>query len=85
MIDNRQRLVLMDNLPKLLREMRDHYPEEIPQIVFEAYCHRYMHYYDRHIKYQPIKFMSAWRWSEARRREFRNAFEITDLLKVCED
>jgi hypothetical protein len=74
----------MDTLPKLLSEMRERYPDSIPSPVYEAYCQRYLHYYHRHIKYQPIQFISGWRWSEARRREFRSAFEITDLLKFSD-
>jgi|GEM_PF-1503507 hypothetical protein len=74
----------MDNLPKLLREMRERYPDRIPPPVFEAYCQRYLYYYHRNIKYQPLPFISGWRWSEARRREFRSAFELTDLLQICE-
>lgn len=75
----------MDNLPKLMREMRERYPDVIPAPVFDAYCLRYLHYYHRHIKYQPIQFVSAWRWSEARRREFRSAFDITDLVNIYEE
>lgn len=74
----------MDTLPKLLSEMRERYPDTIPPQVFEAYCQRYLYYYHRHIKYQPIQFISGWRWSEARRREFRSAFEVTDPLKIYE-
>ena len=74
----------MDNLPKLLSEMRDRNPDSISTHVFEEYCQRYMYYYHRQIKQQPAQFISGWRWSEARRREFRSAFEITDLLKIYE-
>ncbi len=74
----------MDNLPKLLSEMRQRYPDSIPPPVFEAYCQRYLYYYHRQIKNQPVQFISGWRWSEARRREFRSAFEVTDLLKIYE-
>lgn len=74
----------MDTLPKLLSEMRNRYPDSIPPAVFEAYSQRYLHYYHRHIKSQPVQFISGWRWSEARRREFRSAFDITDLLDIYE-
>jgi hypothetical protein len=54
----------MDNLPRLLSEMRERYPDSIPPPVFEAYCQRYLHYYHREIKHQPAQFISGWRWSE---------------------
>jgi len=71
----------MDNLPALMREIRAKYPDDVPLEVLEAYCRRYQHYYHQHIEHQPARFYGAWGWSEARRREFRKAFDATGRLR----
>jgi hypothetical protein len=72
----------MDNLPNLMREIRAKYLDTVPLSVLEEYCRRYLHYYHRHVEQQPVRFYGAWGWSEARRREFRKAFETTGLKGV---
>jgi hypothetical protein len=67
----------MDNLPTLMSEIRSKYADDVPLEVLEAYCRRYLHYYHRHIEQQPARFYGAWGWSEARRREFRKAFDAS--------
>ena len=67
----------MDNLPTLMRELRCKYADEVPLDVLEAYCKRYLHYYHRYVAHQPELFYGAWGWSEARRREFRKAFDAS--------
>lgn len=69
----------MDDLPTLMREISTRYPEGVPVAVLESYCRRYLHYYHRHVEHQPLRFYGAWGWSEARRREFRRAFDATGL------
>ena len=69
----------MDDLPSLMREIRSQYPNGVPMTALESCCRRYLHYYHRHIQQQPIRFYGAWGWSEARRREFRRAFDATGL------
>lgn len=69
----------LDDLPTLMREIRAKYPYDVPLSALEAYCRRYLHYYYLHIEHQPVRFYGAWGWSEARRREFRKAFEATGL------
>jgi hypothetical protein len=69
----------MDDLPSLMREIRSQYPNGVPMTALESYCRRYLHYYHRHIQHQPIRFYGAWGWSEARRREFRRAFDASRL------
>lgn len=69
----------MDNLPTLMREMRAKYPDDVPIAVLEEYCRRYQYYYHRYIQKQPIRFYGAWGWSEARRREFRKAFDAVTM------
>ncbi len=66
----------MDNLPTLMSEIRSNYADDVPLEVLEAYCRRYLHYYHRHVETQPVRFYGAWGWSEARRREFRRAFDL---------
>ena len=66
----------MDNIPTLLREMRTRYPDDVPLAVLEGYCVRYQQYYHRYVEQQPIRFYGASGWSEARRREFRKAFDV---------
>ena len=72
----------MDNLPNLMRELQSSYEAEVPLSVLEEYCRRYLHYYHRSVEQQPVRFYGAWGWSEARRREFRKAFEATGLKGV---
>jgi hypothetical protein len=72
----------MDNLPTLMREIRAKYPDDVPLSVLEEYCRRYLHHYHRHVERQPVRFYGAWGWSEARRREFRKAFEATGMQGV---
>jgi len=67
----------MDNLPTLMREIRTRYPDDVPLIVLEGYCGRYQHYYHCYVEQQPVRFYGAWGWSEARRRAFRKAFDVT--------
>jgi hypothetical protein len=69
----------MDDLPNLMREISTQYPEGVSIAVLESYCRRYLHYYHRYIEHQPVRFYGAWGWSEARRREFRRAFDATGL------
>jgi hypothetical protein len=68
----------MDNLPTLMREIRAKYPDDVPSEVLEDYCRRYQYFYHQHVEQQPIRFYGAWGWSEARRREFRKAFDATN-------
>ena len=67
----------MDNLPTLMSEIRSKYADDVPLEVLEAYCRRYLHYNHRYVKQQPVRFYGAWGWSEARRREFRKAFDAS--------
>ena len=67
------------NLTNLMRELQSSYEAEVPLSVIEEYCRRYMHYYHRDVEQQPVRFYGAWGWSEARRREFRKAFDATSL------
>ena len=67
----------MDNLPTLMREIRAKHPDDVPLAVLEEYCRRYLHYYHRHVETQPVRFYGAWGWSEARRQEFRRAFDAS--------
>ena len=70
----------MDDLPSLMLEIRDRFGNRVPIAALEDYCRRYLHYYHRHVQQQPVRFYGAWGWSEARRREFRKAFDATGLL-----
>ena len=65
----------MDNLATLMRELSSKYADDVPLEVLEAYCRRYLHYYHRHVENQPVRFYGSWGWTEARRREFRKAFD----------
>lgn len=65
----------VDNLPTLMRELHLKYADDVPLDVLEAYCKRYLHYYHQYVEHQPERFYGAWGWSEARRREFRKAFD----------
>lgn len=62
---------------QLMREIRSKYADEVPLEVLEDYCRRYLHYYHQHVEPQPVRFYGAWGWSEARRREFRKAFDAS--------
>lgn len=72
----------MDNLPTLMRELRFKYFDDVPLEVLEAYCKRYLHYYHRYVEHQPELFYGAWGWSEARRREFRKAFDASREIGI---
>lgn len=72
----------MDNLNALMLELNNRYSSEVPLSVLEEYCRRYLHHYHRHVELQPVRFYGAWGWSEARRREFRKAFEATGLKGI---
>jgi hypothetical protein len=72
----------VDNLSTLMREIQAKHPDAVPLSVLEECCRRYLHYYHRHVERQPVRFYGAWGWSEARRREFRKAFEATGLRCV---
>jgi hypothetical protein len=62
-------------LNSLMEEIRSLPTDEVSTADLENYCKRYQHYYHQHIEHQPSRFYGAWGWSEARRREFRKAFE----------
>ena len=72
----------LSDLASLMHELRSNYDADVPLEVLEEYCRRYLHYYHRHIERQPVRFYGAWGWSEARRREFRKAFEATGMQGV---
>ena len=67
----------MDSLPTLMAEIRSKYATDVTIEVLEAYCRRLLHYYHRHVGTQPVRFYGAWGWSEARRQEFRRAFDAS--------
>jgi hypothetical protein len=69
----------MDDLKSLMEEISLHHPEGVSMAELENYCKRYMHHYHQQIERQPSRFYGAWGWSEARRREFRRAFDATQL------
>jgi len=69
----------MDDLKSLMEEISLDYPEGVSMAELENYCKRYMHHYHQQIERQPSRFYGAWGWSEARRREFRRAFDATQL------
>ena len=81
-IDRIDNLIYIANLPNLMHELQSSYEAEVPLSVLEEYCRRYMHYYHRDVEHQPVRFYGAWGWSEARRREFRKAFDATGLRSV---
>jgi len=72
----------MDDLPHLICEISRQYPDGVPVASLELYCRRYLHYYHRHIQPQPVRFYGAWGWSEARRREFRRAFDASGIVAL---
>jgi len=67
----------MTYLNRLIRQIRRHYPDDVPIELLEEACRRYQIYYDRRIKPQPELFYSAWGWTDARRQEFRRALDAT--------
>ena len=72
----------MDNLPTLINEISRRYPDGVPVDSLESYCRRYLHYYHRYVQPQPVRFYGAWGWSEARRREFRRAFDASGTVAL---
>ena len=70
------------DLTSLMWELKSRYEADVPLAVLEEYCRRYLHYYHQNVEQQPVRFYGAWGWSEARRREFRKAFEATGLRGV---
>ena len=70
----------MDDLKSLMKEIGRDHPEDVSMGDLESYCKRYMHFYHQHIEHQPSRFYGAWGWSEARRKEFRKAFNATQLV-----
>jgi hypothetical protein len=73
---------MMDKLSNLISDISEKYPDGIPITLLESYCRRYLHYYHRHIQPQPARFYGAWGWSEARRREFRRAFDASGVIAL---
>jgi hypothetical protein len=69
----------MDDLKSLMNEISSHHSQGVSMTELENYCKRYMHYYHLQIEQQPIRFYGAWGWLEARRREFRKAFDATQM------
>jgi hypothetical protein len=69
----------MDDLKSLMEEIRAHHSEGVAISELENYCKRYMQYYHLQIERQPSRFYGAWGWSEARRREFRKAFDTAQI------
>jgi hypothetical protein len=67
----------MDNLPTLMSEIGSKYADDVPIELLEEACRRYQIYYHRRIEPQPERFYGTWGWSEARRREFRKAFDAS--------
>lgn len=65
----------MDDLKSLMEEIRSLSDDGVSPTDLESYCKRYLHYYHQQIERQPSRFYGAWGWSEARRREFRQAFD----------
>lgn len=80
--DSTRSLPDMDNLSNLITEISRQYPDGVPMALLESYCRRYLHYYHRHIQPQPVRFYGAWGWSEARRREFRRAFDASGIVAL---
>ena len=72
----------IDNLSNLMREIAARYPDGAPAETLELYCRRYLHYYHRQVQPQPVRFYGAWGWSEARRREFRRAFDASGIVAL---
>jgi len=72
----------MDDLPHLICEISRQYPDGVRVASLELYCRRYLHYYHRHVQPQPLRFYGAWGWSEARRREFRRAFDASGVMAL---
>jgi hypothetical protein len=72
----------MDDLKSLMQEISLLHSEAVSMTELENYCKRYMHYYHLQIEQQPSRFYGAWGWSEARRREFRKAFDATQMRSV---
>ncbi|MFN5101028.1 MAG: hypothetical protein ACK5D0_12520 [Burkholderiaceae bacterium] len=72
----------MDNLLTLIDEISRRYPDGVPVDSLESYCRRYLHYYHRHVQHQPVRFYGAWGWSEARRQEFRRAFDASGVVAL---
>ena len=69
--------MVMTYLERLIRQIRRRYPDDVPLHLLEEACRRYQVYYHRRIEQQPARFYGAWGWSEARRREFRKAFDAS--------
>jgi hypothetical protein len=74
--------VSMDDLKSLMEEISSHHSDGVSITELENYCKRYMHYYHLQIERQPSRFYGAWGWSEARRREFRKAFDATQMVCI---
>jgi len=72
----------MDDLTNLISEISRQYPAGIAVTSLETYCRRYLHFYHRHVQPQPVRFYGAWGWSEARRREFRRAFDASGVIDL---
>jgi hypothetical protein len=70
----------MDDLKSLMEEISMHHSVGVSKTELENYCKRYMHYYHQQIERQPTRFYGAWGWTEARRREFRKAFDATQMV-----
>jgi len=75
----------VDNLPTLIDEISSRYPDGVPTESLDQYCRRYLHYYHQYVQQQPIRFYGAWGWSEARRREFRRAFDTAGISVIRKD
>jgi hypothetical protein len=69
----------MDDLKSLMEEISTHHSEGVTISELENYCKRYMQYYHLQIERQPSRFYGAGGWSEARRREFRKAFDAAQM------
>ena len=69
----------MDDLKSLMKEIVTNHPEHVSIGELENYCKRYMHFDHHHRELQPSRFYGAWGWSEARRREFRKAFDALPM------
>ena len=73
----------MDDLPSIMRDIVRIHENSVSSSIsielLEAYCKRYIMHYHLHVESQPRLFYGAWGWTEARRREFRKAFDATGL------
>ena len=70
----------MDDLAKLMLELRRDFSYLVPVPIIDAYLTRYKIFYNQQVKPKPLKFIGACHWSFKRKQEFLIAFDQAGLV-----